>query len=325
MSTRVFVWRRSQRSQPSSQRRAFTLLEVMIATMILAVGMSAALDAIWHNNNFRRNLDETAMAELVLRQMASRLKTTSIFELGHPYEVKNASGTVTSVQGWTMHLRATDWTLRPPTAGATPSVASTNIVLAAVPGATGHPYSSKSGGDYAASTTSPYPALTQQNLIDAGILRELLPIQDLSLYVEYYNLSTQIGFKTLTIVKDGEIVPVGIVPVEIGLIKRFNNLQQVASNDSTSTVTPREIWRNLVGDPGGVTALSPQDFDANGFIMPAIFSLNDVNNAGVPQQVRDAFAHGLVIRILASWRPNEITDSSSTARAWSETLVVRRD
>ena len=87
MSTRVSVWRRSQRSQPSSQpmsqRRAFTLLEVMIATVILAVGMSAALDAIWNNNNFRRNLDETAMAELVLRQMASRLKTTSIFELGH--------------------------------------------------------------------------------------------------------------------------------------------------------------------------------------------------------------------------------------------------
>ena len=102
MNTRVFLWRRSQRSQPSSQpssqRRAFTLLEVMIATMILAVGMSAALDAIWNNNNFRRNLDETAMADLVLRQMASRLKTTSIFELGHPYEVKNASGTVTSAQ-----------------------------------------------------------------------------------------------------------------------------------------------------------------------------------------------------------------------------------
>ena len=299
-----------------SQRRAFTLLEVMIATMILAVGMSAALDAIWHNNNFRRNLDETAMAELVLRQMASRLKTTSIFELGHPYEVKNASGTVTSAQGWTMHLRATEWKLRPPTAGATPSVASTNIVLAAVPGATGHPYSSKSGGDYAASTTSPYPALTQQNLIDAGILRELLPIQDLSLYVEYYNLSTQTGFKS---------VSGGLVSVETGLIKRFNNLQEVASNDSSSTVTPREIWRKLVGDPSGASVSSPRDIEADGFIMPAIFSLNDVNNAGVPQQVRDAFAHGLVIRILASWRPNEITDSSSTARAWSETLVVRRD
>ena len=84
MSTRVSVWRRSQRSQPSSQRRAFTLLEVMIATMILAVGMSAALDAIWHNNNFRRNLDETAMADLVLRQMAARLKTVPFSELGYP-------------------------------------------------------------------------------------------------------------------------------------------------------------------------------------------------------------------------------------------------
>jgi prepilin-type N-terminal cleavage/methylation domain-containing protein len=318
MSTRVSVWRRSQRSQPANQRRAFTLLEVMVATMILAIGMSAVFDALWQNNNFRRNLDETAMADLVLRQMASRLKTIPIYELGHPYEVKNSNGTVTSsVQGWTMHLRATDWKLRPSTAGATPSVASTNTVLAAVPGAAGYPYSSKSGDDYAASKTLPYPALTQQNLIDAGILRELLPIQDLSLYVEYYNLSTQTGFKS---VKD-----VGLVPAETGLIKRLNNLQEAASNDSASTVTPREIWRKLVGDPSSVPASSPRDMDADGFIMPAIFSLNNVNNPGVSQQVRDASAHGLVIRILASWRPNEITDSSSTVRAWSETLVVRRD
>jgi prepilin-type N-terminal cleavage/methylation domain-containing protein len=297
------------------QQSAFTLLEVMVATVILAIGMSAALDAIWNNNNFRRNLDETAMADLVLRQMASRLKTTPITDLGHPYEVINGSGTV--VQGWTMHLRATEWKLRPLTDGATPSIASTNIVLAAAPGATSYPYSSKSGGDYAASTTLQYPALTQKDLIDAGILREPVPIQDLSLYVEYYNLSTQTGFKSVT--------DVGLVPVETGLIKRFNDLQVAASNDSTSTVTPRQIWHKLVGDPSGASGSSPRDIDADGFIMPAIFSLDDVNNAGVPQQVRDAFAHGLVIRILASWRPNEIVDSSSTVRAWSETLVVRRN
>ena len=295
------------------QQSAFTLLEVMVATVILAIGMSAALDAIWNNNNFRRNLDETAMADLVLRQMAARLKTTPFLDLGHPY-VKNAGGTAV-VQGWTMHLRATDWKLRATAEGATPSETATNVVLAAVPGATSHPYSSKSGTEYAASTTLPYPALTQQNLIDAGILREPVPIQDLSLYVEYYNLSTQIGFKT--------VAGVGLLPVETGLIKRFNDLQEAVS--STSTVTPREIWRKLVGDPGGATAYSPQDFHADNFIMPAIFSLDNVNNAGVPQQVRDALAHGLVIRILASWRPNEITDSSSTVRAWSETLIVRRD
>jgi hypothetical protein len=289
----------------------------MVATVILAIGMSAALDAIWQNNNFRRNLDETAMADLVLRQMASRLKTASIFELGHPYEVKSASGTVTSVQGWTMHLRATDWNSRPPTGGATSSSASTNIVLAAVPGATGYPYLSKSGDDYAASTVLPYPALTQKDLIDAGILRELLPIQDLSLYVEYYNLSTQTGFRS--------VPDVGLVPVETGLVKRFNKLQEVASNDSTSTVTPREIWHNLVGNPSGATASSPSDVETNSFIMPAIFSLNNASKAGVRQQIRDAFAHGLVIRILASWRPNEIVDPSSTVRAWSETLIVRRN
>jgi hypothetical protein len=290
----------------------------MIATMILAVGMSAALDAIWHNNNFRRNLDETAMADLVLRQMASRLKTTPIFELGHPYESRDASGAAV-VQGWTMHLRATDWKLRPATEGAPPSVASTNIVLAAVPGAS-YPYSSKTSGAngvYAASTTSPYPALTQQDLVDAGIIREMVPVADMSLYVEYYNLSTQTGFQV--------VADAGLQPVEKGLIKRFTNLQQAESNNATSTVTAREIWIKLVGDPSGSSAVSPKDNDADGFILPAVFSLNDVNGAGVPQQVRDAFVHGLVIRILVSWRPHEISDPSSTVRAWSETLIVRRN
>ncbi len=317
MNTRVSLWRPSQpRSQPANQRRAFTLLEVMIATMILAIGMTAAFDAMWSNNNFRRNLDETAMADLVLRQVAARLKTTPFTDLGHPYEVKNASGTVTAAQGWTMHLRATDWKLRATAEGETPSVAATNVVLAAVPGAT-YPYSSKSGTEYAASTTLPYPALTQQNLIDAGILRELVPVQDLSLYVEYYNLSTQTGFQS--------IAGVGLLPIETGLVKRFTNLQQVESNKINSRVTAREIWLKLVGDPGSSPAAPPQDVEAHGFIMPAIFSLNDVNGAGVPQQVRDAVVHGLVIRILVSWRPHEVADSNSTVRAWSEALIVRRD
>ncbi len=313
MSTRVSVWRRSQRSQPSSQpmsqRRAFTLLEVMIATVILAVGMSAALDAIWNNNNFRRNLDETAMADLVLRQMAARLKTVPLSELGHPYQSIDASGAAV-VQGWTMHLRATDWK------GATPSAPATNPMLAAVAGST-YGYSTQDAGkNYVASVTKPYPALTQKDLVDAGIIREPVPVQDMSLYVEYYNLNTLVGFDS--------VVGRGLVPVETGLIKQFNKLQEVASNSETSTATPRQLWYTLVGDPLQ-KGLSPTDIIADSIIMPPVFSLNNVNAAGVSQQVRDALSHGLVIRILISWRPSEIADANSTARAWSETLIVRRE
>ena len=68
---------RSSLASPN-QRCAFTLLEVMIATIILAVGISAALGTILNNNNFRRSLDENSMADLIVRQMAARLKTTPI-------------------------------------------------------------------------------------------------------------------------------------------------------------------------------------------------------------------------------------------------------
>ena len=80
----------------------------------------------------------------------------------------------------------------------------------------------------------------------------------------------------------------------------------------------------LVGDPLQ-KGLSPTDIIADSIIMPPVFSLNNVNAAGVSQQVRDALSHGLVIRILISWRPSEIADANSTARAWSETLIVRRE
>ncbi len=42
-------------------RSAFTILEVMVATLILAIGISATLDAIYNNNSLRRNLDENTM------------------------------------------------------------------------------------------------------------------------------------------------------------------------------------------------------------------------------------------------------------------------
>ena len=145
---------------------AFTLLEVMIATMILAIGITAAMSAIFNNNNFRRSLDESSMADLVLRQMSSRLKTTNLGTLGTVY--MSPSGTP---QSWTLHLRAT---------------ASTNIPVAATTNAAlSSPY------------TGPFQPLTQQDLIDAGIMREPVPIDNMSVYVEYYNLSTITGLQNV--------------------------------------------------------------------------------------------------------------------------------
>ena len=281
----------AQPSPKSCRQRAFTLMEVMIATMILAIGMGAALNAILNNNNFRRSLDETAMADMVLRQMSARLKTTNINDLGHVYQ--SATG---AAQGWTLHMRAT---------------ASTNVPLAAsTAAALAQPYSSST--TYA----GPFRPLTQQDLIDAGILREPVPVDSLSLYVEYYNLSTITGLKN---------VAGALVPVENGLIKRYNDLQ-----DATPTGTPRQLWYTLVGDPdptnrSPAATLSPSDSDADDLIMPTTFALTNVDQPGTPEQVRGAFNHGLVIRILVSWRPGEITNPTSTFRTWRETIIVKRD
>lgn len=139
------------------RQHAFTLLEVMIATMILAIGISAALNAIFSNNNFRRALDENAMADLVLRQTSARLKTANIAELGHVYA--SASG---SAQSWTLHLRATASTNVPAATNAAPALS--------------QPYSSSTVYN------APFRPLTQQDLVDASILREAVPLNNLSLY-----------------------------------------------------------------------------------------------------------------------------------------------
>lgn len=274
---------------PRSHRGAFTLLEVMIATMILAVGMSAALNAIYSNNNFRRSLDETAMADLVLRQMTARLKTANIADLGQVYE--SATG---AAQGWTLHLRAT---------------ASTNVPAAVVTApALNQPYS--------ASTTynAPFRPLTQQDLIAAAVIREPVPLENLALYVEYYNLSTTVGLQN---------VAGALVPVDNGLVKRFNDLQ-----DANPGSEPMQLWYTLVGDPDEghrtpAAALSPTDAQADNLIMPATFSLANVDQPGTPDQVRGAFNHGLVIRVLVSWQP--VATTSTAMRQWRETVIVKRD
>jgi prepilin-type N-terminal cleavage/methylation domain-containing protein len=272
-------------------RRGFTLLEVMIATMILAIGIGAALDAIFNNNSLRRQLDDIAMADLVLRQMAARLKSTNLTDLGHVYS--SASG---QAQGWTMHLRATG---------------STNVAAAiSTAPALAQPFSS--GNAY----SPPYRPLTQQDLIDASILRETVPLDSLSMYIEYYNLSTVTGLQN---------VAGALVPVEEGLLSRFNDLQ-----DANATANSRQLWYGLVGDPdpshrSPQAALSPTDSSAVNLIMPASFTLANIDQPGTPEQIRGAFNHGVVIRILISWRPSGIQSSNSNYRTWRETIIVKRD
>ena len=269
-------------------RHAFTLLEVMIATMILAVGISTALNAILSNNNFRRALDENAMAELVLRQMSARLKTANIADLGHVTE--SASG---AALGWTLHLRATASTSVPAAVTTAPALR--------------QPYST-------ATYSPPFRPLSQQDLIEAAVLREAVPLNNLQLYIEYYNLSTIVGLQN----SGG-----ALVPVENGLIKRFTELQ-----DANPSGSSRTLWYTLVGDPApGNRAppapLSPSDAQSNDIIMPATFSLANVDQPGTPEQVRGAFNHGLAIRILLSWQP--IETPSTSARQWRETIIVKRE
>ena len=273
-------------------RCAFTLLEVMIATAILAVGISAAMGTIFNNNNFRRSLDENSIADLILRQMAARLKTVPINQLGtvypQPDKTYPTNAALTKARGWTLHLRATSSTNVPAASTSAPALA--------------QPYSATT--TYAA----PFPPLIQQDLIDAGIIRESVPIDSMSLYVEYYNLSTITGLQN---------VGGSLIPVENGLIKRFSDIQ-----DANPTSTPRQLWQTLVGTPG---VASPSDSEANNIIMPSTFSLANVDASGTTEQIRGAFNHGLVIRILISWRPGEITDPSSPVRRWRETIIVKRD
>lgn len=270
---------------------AFTLMEVMVATMILAIGITAALDAILTNNNLRRSLDETAMADLVLRQMSARLKSANLTDLGHVY-----AGPSSTAQSWTLHLRAT---------------ASTTVPAAST-SATALPTS------YAAASAlaGPFRPLTQADLITADILRENMPLDDLSLFVEYYNLNTVSGLQN---------VAGSLVPVESGLIRRFNDVQE-----NNPTAAPRQLWYSLVGDPditrrSPAVALSPTDAEADAIIMPSTFSLANVDQPGTPEQIRGAFNHGLVIRILVSWRPGGISSGDSALRSWRETVIVKRD
>jgi prepilin-type N-terminal cleavage/methylation domain-containing protein len=277
---------RTRTSLQETCRHGFTVLEVMIATMILAIGIGAALNAIFNNNNFRRHLDDIAMADLVLRQMAARLKTANITDLGHVYP-GGSSGT--QAQGWTLHLRAT---------------ASTNVPAAATSAvALAQPYSTSTAYN------PPFRPLTQQDLIDASILRETVPLDNLSLYVEYYNLSTVTGLTN---------VAGALVPVENGLVARFNDLQ-----DANPTTNPMQLWYGLVGDP--TSSLSPTDSSANDLIMPATFSLANIDQPGTPDQVRGAFNHGLVIRILVSWKPTGVDSANTTFRTWRETVIVKRE
>lgn len=261
----------------------FTILEVMIATMVLAVGISAAIGTIVNNNNYRKSLDESSLADLVLRQMAARLKTTNIANLGHISITPATATPPNQAQGWTLHLRATAST-------AVPKAVST-------------------AGALTASSIPPFRPLTQQDLVDASIIREQVGLSDMAMYVEYYNLNTETG-----------LVNVGgmLVPAENGLIQRYNELQ-----DASPTGSPRQAWHSLVGH--AADGVSPTDVQADNLIMPATFSLADVDQPGTPNQVRGAFNHGLVIRILISWRPGEIMSPTSTIRQWRETLIVKRD
>jgi len=162
---------------PPPTRVAFTLIEVIIATAVLAVGITAALSAVFNNNNFRKSLDENVMADLVLRQMAARLKSTPMSQLGHAYATPT-----NQAEGWTLHLRAT---------------ASTSVAAATSSApALAQPYS----GSHA----PPYRPLVQQELIDAGILRESVGLDSLAVYVEYYNLSTETGLQNV----GGALVPI---------------------------------------------------------------------------------------------------------------------
>ena len=269
---------------PLSTRVAFTLIEVMIATAVLAVGITAALSAVFNNNNFRKSLDENVMADLVLRQMAARLKTTPMSRLGHVYVTPS-----NQAEGWTLHLRATASTFVPAATLSAPALA--------------QPYS----GTYA----PPFRPLVQQELIDAGILRESVGLDSLAVYVEYYNLSAETGLQNVSGV---------LVPVENGLIKRYAELQ--VANPSGS---PRLLWYTLVGNPLPTTPESPTDAQSNGFILPATYSVANVDQPGTPAQVRGAFNHGMAIRILISWRPDEVLNSSATYRRWRETVIVKLD
>ncbi len=277
-------------------QRGFTLIEIMIAILVMAVGISAAIGAI-ANNDYRKSLDESALADLVLRQMAARLKTTSMSQLGRVYVTP-----ANRVQGWTLHLRAT---------------ASTRVA-AADPAAPAliQPYA----GSAAYVPPSPllpfFRPLTQQDLIDAGILREQVGLQGLNVYVEYYNLNTVTGLQNV-----GGM----LVPSESGLIRRYNELQ-----DADPTGSPRRAWWSLVGDPdpshrSPAAPLSPTDVRADAIIMPATFSVTEVDQPGVPEQVLGAFNHGLAIRILVSWQPGALLSPTSTHRSWRETVIVKRD
>ena len=136
----------------------------------------------------------------------------------------------------------------------------------------------------------------------------MVAIDNLTLYVEYYNLSTITGLQNIS---------GALVPVENGLIQRYNQLQ-----DANPTGVPRQIWQSLVGDP---TTSPPTDSEVDAIIMPATFSLTNIDQPGTPEQIRGAFNHGFVIRILASWRPSEILNPNSTYLRWRETVLVKRN
>ena len=266
-----------------SQRRAFTMLEVMVATLILAIGISAALDAIFNNNNLRRSLDERTMADLVLRQMTAQIKSASIDSLGLPASLDSLGN---PIPNWAQHRRVTS--------------------VPGVPAAT-------LGG-----TLKP---LTQDDLIIAGILREKILLDEMSVYVEYYNLMTNTG---LVPARSG----LGLVQGENGLLKLFNNLQR-----DRPTASPLTLWYSIVGDPdtsrntGNVASppSPPTEPRAQELIMPAAFDISRVNAPGTPEQVLGAFNHGLVIRVLVSWRPGEMVSTQSPYRMWRETLIVKRN
>jgi type II secretory pathway pseudopilin PulG len=273
-------------------RVGFTLLEVMIATLILVVGIGAALSTIASSNSFRQSLDEDQMADLILRQMAARLQTTPMTQLGHVYVTPT-----NQAQGWTLHLRATD-------AGTIPAATSTASALT-------QPYSSAPSA-----YVPPFRPLTQADLVDAAILREPLGLGQCELYVEYYNLSTNIGLQNV-----GGM----LVPQYSGLLTRACTLQ-----DGNPTGSPRLQWYSLVGDPvvshrTPAAALSPTDAQAANLIMPGTFDLSTVNAAGTTDQIKDALSHGLAIRILVSWIPMIAPSTNAAMRQWRETTIVKRD
>lgn len=277
----------------------FTLMEVMIAGLILAVGIVAAMGTIAQNNSFRKSLDENAVAGLVLQQMKTRLQNTPLGTLGHIYTTTATDTPPNQDQGWTLHLRATDAiNVTPPAV----SVVKADILNLPV--------------DRINRPSGPFRPLTQQDLLDAKILNTVVGLKDLSVFIEYYNLRLTVG-----------LTPGTMMPIQTGLVHEYVN-QQDSLQGATPNASAIMLWKNLVGDPN-YNLLNPSNptpdlttySTMKSLILPAIFDTSVTNPS---KQLLAARDNGVVIRILISWTPHEVATVPNPPRRWQETLLVKR-